>query len=264
MIAPSAGAFPRGHAPATGWISTMSANVNASDNTETNENPSLWEICKAPILLTIVGGAIDTIGFIALLGFFTAHVTGNLVLAGAAFVKGGAGLWIKLGAIPLFIVTVIISKMLIDRNQRTHQTHQTLGWLFIAEATFLLGFMVAGLYLEPFDNPDGAGLALTGGLGLVALAVRNTASKTLIKYISPSTMMTGNTTQLGIDLSNYLRARTRTNFQDLLKSASVVIGFVIGALLGASLYVTIGFWSVLPFILPVAYMARMAFRNQFR
>ncbi len=77
-------------------------------------------------------------------------------------------------------------------------------------------------------------------------------------------MMTGNTTQLGIDLSNYLRARTRTNFQDLLKSASVVIGFVIGAFLGASLYVTIGFWSVLPFILPVAYMARMAFRNQFR
>ncbi|AXU43977.1 hypothetical protein C6W84_3290 [Acinetobacter baumannii] len=34
------------------------------------------------------GWAIDTIGFIALFGFFTAHVTGNLVLAGAALVKG--------------------------------------------------------------------------------------------------------------------------------------------------------------------------------
>lgn len=239
----------------------MSANVNASNNTETSESLSLWEMCKAPVLLTIVGGAIDTIGFIALLGFFTAHVTGNLVLAGAALVKGGAGLWIKLGAIPLFIATVIVSKMLIDRNQ---QSHRTLGWLFVAEAVFLLGFMVAGLYLEPFQDPDGAGLALTGGLGLVALAVRNTASKTLIKYISPSTMMTGNTTQLGIDLSNYLRARTRANFQALLKSASVVVGFVIGAFLGASLYVTIGFWSVFPFILPIAYMARLAFRNQFR
>ncbi|ODV41421.1 hypothetical protein AWV79_36415 [Cupriavidus sp. UYMMa02A] len=219
---------------------------------------------QGAILLTIVGGAIDTIGFIALLGFFTAHVTGNLVLAGGAFVKGGAGLWIKLGAIPLFIVTVIISKMLIDRNPQNRQTHQTLGWLFAAEAFFLLSFMIAGLYFEPFKDPNGADLALTGGLGLIGLGIRNTASKTLIKYISPSTMMTGNTTQLGIDLSNYLRARTPANARDLLKSASIVIGFVIGAFMGASLYVAIGFWSVFPFIIPVVYMARAAFRNEFR
>ncbi len=77
----------------------MSPSVNTSSHAD--EDPSFWEVCKAPILLTIVGGAIDTIGFIALLGFFTAHVTGNLVLAGGAFVKGSAGLWIKLGAIPL-------------------------------------------------------------------------------------------------------------------------------------------------------------------
>ena len=33
--------------------------------------PGLWVQCRAPVLLSIVGGAIDTIGFIALLGFFT-------------------------------------------------------------------------------------------------------------------------------------------------------------------------------------------------
>jgi len=52
------------------------------------ETQSTWAICRDPVLLTMVGGAIDTIGFIALFGFFTAHVTGNLVLAGAALVKG--------------------------------------------------------------------------------------------------------------------------------------------------------------------------------
>lgn len=220
-----------------------------------------WTVCKAPVLLALVGGAIDTIGFIALLGFFTAHVTGNLVLAGAALVTGGAGLWIKLGAIPLFVLTVIATKTLID-HRSSQATHRTLAGLFAAEAAFLLGFMLAGLHYDPFKNPDGAALALTGGLGLVALAIRNTSSKTLMKNISPGTIMTGNTTQMGIDLSNYLRDASPDNRNSLLKSGSVVLGFVLGAFMGALLYVNIGFWGVLPFILGVLYLAHLAFRKQ--
>lgn len=221
---------------------------------------SIWAQCRTAVLLTIVGGAIDTIGFIALLGFFTAHVTGNLVLAGAAFVKGGAGLWIKLGAIPLFIATVVVTKIWIDRCS---QTHKTLGWLFVAEAIFLLGFMGVGLYFDPFSDPNAVELALAGGLGLIALAIRNTSSKTLTKSISPSTMMTGNTTQFGIDLSSYLRAPTREHRVGVLKSGSIVLGFVLGAFLGAVLYMQIGFWSVLPFIVIIAYLASLSFRNKF-
>lgn len=222
--------------------------------------PGLWAQCRAPVLLTIVGGAIDTIGFIALLGFFTAHVTGNLVLAGAAFVKGGAGLWIKLGAIPLFIATVMVTKTWIDHCR---QSHVTLGWLFVAEAVFLTGFMSAGLHFDPFRDPGASTLALTGGLGLMALAIRNTASKTLTKHISPSTMMTGNTTQFGIDLSNYVRQPSSENLQAVFKSGSIIVGFVAGAFLGAVLYMYIGFWSVLPFMLAVLHLASLSFRRQF-
>lgn len=235
----------------------MTATSNAS--AAAGSAPGLWAQCRAPVLLAIVGGAIDTIGFIALLGFFTAHVTGNLVLAGAAFAKGGAGLWIKLGAIPLFIATVMLTKLWIDRCS---PSSKTLGWLFVGEAVFLAGFMLAGLQLEPFRDPDAGALALTGGLGLVALAIRNTASKTLIKHISPSTMMTGNTTQFGIDLSNYLRHPGSENRQAVCKSGSVVGGFVLGAFLGAVLYQHLGFWSVLPFLLAVLYLASLAFRQQ--
>jgi uncharacterized membrane protein YoaK (UPF0700 family) len=224
------------------------------------EAPGLWVQCRAPVLLTIVAGAIDTIGFIALLGFFTAHVTGNLVLAGAAFAKSGEGLWIKLGAIPLFIVTVMLTKMWIDRCS---QSHKTMGWMFVAEAVFLSGFMLAGLRFEPFRDPNAGTLALTGALGLMALAIRNTASKTLIKHISPSTIMTGNTTQFGIDLSNFMREPKREHGQALFKSGTIVAGFVIGAFLGAVLYMRLGFWSVLPFVLAVLYLAGLSFRKQF-
>lgn len=231
--------------------------MSAADNAQP---PGFWAQSQAPLILTIAAGAIDTIGFVALLGFFTAHVTGNLVLAGAAFVQGGAGVWIKLGAIPLFIVAVMFTKMWIDRCS---QSGTTLGWLLVGEAVFLAGFMLAGLHFAPFSDPDDVALALTGGLGLIALAIRNTASKTLIKHISPSTMMTGNTTQFGIDLSNYVRQPGREQGQALLKSGSIVAAFILGALLGAVLYVYLGFWSVLPFLLAVLYLASLSFRKRF-
>ena len=228
----------------------------------TQENPpsGFWHHCRDPIILAVVGGAIDTIGFIALFGFFTAHVTGNLVLAGAAWVKDGSGIWIKLAAIPLFILTVLITKALIDRSQHKHHA---LTYLFLFEGLFLVAFMLAGLSFEPFDNPSSLHVAITGGLGLMALAVRNTSSKTLIKHISPSTMMTGNTTQLGIDLSNYLRHRSAEHQQALLKSFSIVFGFVIGAFLGAFLYVKLDFWSVAFFAGPVFYLAYLASQQRF-
>lgn len=228
---------------------------------ETNASAQgFWKSCRNPILLTLVGGAIDTIGFIALFGFFTAHVTGNLVLAGAAWVKGGEGIWIKLGAIPLFILTVAITKYWIDRSV---SKQQTLSYLFFAEALFLTAFMISGLYFEPFKHADSVTVALTGALGLIALAIRNTSSKTLIKNISPSTMMTGNTTQLGIDISNYVRDRSPANSKKLMHSFSIVMSFVIGAFLGAFLYVYLDFWSVGFFVLPVLYLSYLASKNQF-
>ena len=95
----------------------MSKTVTNDDTAPVNDKPpSFWQRYQAPILLTIVGGAIDTIGFITLFGFFTAHVTGNLVLAGSGLVKGEDGLWIKLASVPLFIITVVITKIYIDKS----------------------------------------------------------------------------------------------------------------------------------------------------
>ncbi len=37
-----------------------------------------------PVLLSIIGGHVDTAGFLALQGLSTAHVTGNFVTFGAA------------------------------------------------------------------------------------------------------------------------------------------------------------------------------------
>jgi len=70
--------------------------------------------------------------------------------------------------------------------------------------------------------------------------------------------MTGNTTQLGINLSDYLAHRTLDNAKKLGHSSALVISFVVGALLGAVLYVKLGYWAVGLFVLPVLYLAWLA------
>lgn len=225
-----------------------------------DEPPSFWQRYQAPILLTIVGGAIDTIGFITLFGFFTAHVTGNLVLAGSGLVKGEDGLWIKLASVPLFIITVVITKIYIDKSRK--QT-LVLSHLFLAEALFLSAFMIAGLSFQPFTEAGDITVAITGGLGLTALAIRNTASKTVIKNMSPTVLMTGNTTQLGIGLSDYIANRSADNAKKFGHSAALVISFVIGALLGAVLYVNLSYWAVGLFVIPVLYLSLLARNSEF-
>lgn len=217
--------------------------------------PSFWPRYQTPVLLTVVGGAIDTIGFITLFGFFTAHVTGNLVMAGSGLVKGEQGLWIKLAALPLFILTVMVTKIFIDHSKNKQLT---LSHLFLAEAVFLIAFMIAGLYYQPFVDAGDITVAITGGLGLIALAIRNTASKTVIKHMSPTVLMTGNTTQLGINLTDYLINRTADNGKKLTHSSALVFSFLVGALLGALLYIQLNFWAVGLFVLPVLYLSVMA------
>ena len=53
-----------------------------------------------------MAGFVDTVGFVALFGVFTAHVTGNFVLLGAQLARPGQGAAIKLLAFPAFIVAV--------------------------------------------------------------------------------------------------------------------------------------------------------------
>ena len=48
-----------------------------------------------PTLLSLNGGYVDTAGFLALQGLFTAHVTGNFVTLGASLAHGLDGGWAK-------------------------------------------------------------------------------------------------------------------------------------------------------------------------
>ena len=60
--------------------------------------------------LSVNAGFVDTAGFLALQGLFTAHVTGNFVTFGAALVNGTSGAFAKLLALPVFCAVVLVTR----------------------------------------------------------------------------------------------------------------------------------------------------------
>src|ERR1700751_1701403 len=65
-----------------------------------------------PLLLSLNAGYVDTAGFLALQGLFTAHVTGNFVTLGASLALGTSGAVAKVLALPVFCAVVIATRLL--------------------------------------------------------------------------------------------------------------------------------------------------------
>src|SRR5260370_5162812 len=59
-----------------------------------------------PTVLSITAGSVDVIGFLALGGVFTAHITGNVVIVAAHYVIGGFGQVGPLLAVPVFVAVL--------------------------------------------------------------------------------------------------------------------------------------------------------------
>ncbi|QUP55162.1 DUF1275 domain-containing protein [Ralstonia syzygii] len=151
-------------------------------------------------LLAFVAGYIDVVGFSALFGLFTAHVTGNFVMIGVELAQSGQGLLAKLLALPI-------------------------------------------------RSADAPATILVGLIGVAAMGVQNAKARIVLSEHAPTTIMTGNTTQIVIDVVELLSpasaqkdiARTR-----LRKMTPPLAGFAIGAVLGALAFAALSFWCVTP------------------
>lgn len=195
-------------------------------------------------LLAFTAGFVDTVGFIALFGLFTAHVTGNFVLIGASIADFNPGILGKLLALPVFVVTVAAARLFVLR-QEDRKRDATDG-LLATQMLFLALFLAAGVAAAPFTDADAPFTILTGQCGVIAMAVQNAAGRTVFANLAPTTVMTGNVTQIVVDAVDVLarrgdRAAAKTRFARMLPS---VLAFGVGALSGAFLYVAAGFWCL--------------------
>ena len=123
----------------------------------------------ATATLSFVGGFVDVVGFIALFGLFTAHVTGNFIMLGLEMVHATKLAIAKLLAVPIFIVMVALTRLFVLHYEKKGDS----PWreMLLAQAALLTCFMIAGGMTTPHEDPNDLGPVVAGLLGVAAMAV---------------------------------------------------------------------------------------------
>ena len=214
-----------------------------------------------PTLLSFNGGYVDTVGYLFLQGLFTAHVTGNFVTIGAALALGTSGIAAKLLALPVFCMVIIVTRLVsfsLPARWPVFETMLTLKLLLLLVAAAL------AIALGPFANGDTAPAIMVGMTLVSAMAIQNGVNRIHLSAAPPTTIMTGTTTQMMIDIADMIRgvqgvardaARSR-----LRRMGAAVASFAVGAAAGALLFHVIGKWC---FALPpvVALLSRISAKS---
>src|SRR3954447_17089679 len=202
-----------------------------------------------PFLLSLTAGYVDTAGFLALQGLFTAHVTGNFVTFGASLVLGTSGAVAKLLALPIFCAAVMAVRLL--------SSALAPRWRFVFEAMLglkvLLLIVGAALAIKfgPFQNGDSLQAVTTGMVLVAAMAVQNAAHRVYLASVPPSTLMTGTTTQIMIDLADVIYGGDKATTVQIksrvaMMSKNVII-FAVGCAVAALSYAHYNVWC---FVVP--------------
>lgn len=218
-----------------------------------------WSLPSSPLpqLLAFNGGYVDTAGFLALQGLFTAHVTGNFVTFGAALVQGSDGALAKLLVLPVFCAVVLLTRLL--GYVLARRGHAVLRPLLGIKLVLLVVAAVLAVLLLPDGADEGWAVLVTAMTLVTAMALQNGLHRGHLASSPPSTLMTGTTTQVMIDLADLLHGlpadeavATRGR---LRRNAAQIAVFALGCGIAALLYASVGPWC---FVLP-ALVALWAF-----
>ncbi len=228
-----------------------------------------------PASLAFVAGFVDIYTFLGLFGLFVANVTGSFITAGAELVTHDAGIVSKAIAVLGFIAAAALTAGLIVMARE--RGWATLPWMLAFEAV-LLAMFVALLLAGPAVHGSGGWQVV--GAGLLAAAAMGTQSvivRLLMKGIPQTNVMTGNMTQLGIEMTelfvawrrqvraphdpqnavNFAAARSR-----LLTVLALAAGFLFGAVCGAASYAGTGLAGALVAVVIVSVLTIWAIARE--
>jgi uncharacterized membrane protein YoaK (UPF0700 family) len=195
---------------------------------------------------SVIAGSVDAIGFLGLGTLFIAHITGNLVILAARTAAGEHAPAAHLLSVPVFIIALVAVRLLAARLDRSRIA--TLRPLLVLQLLLLSGFLAICIGVGSAVDPNAASMIAAAMLGVSAMAVQNALVQISVEDAPTTAVMTTNLTRfvmdigalwLGTDPDGRVKAAAQTR-----RTGIAIIGFVVGAGLGAWCQAQVGLWSL--------------------
>ena len=188
-----------------------------------------------PPLLSVIAGMVDLTGFFTLGNLFTAYITGNLVLAAAAAVRGGPLNMAQILAIPVFMCAVAATWLIARARKRRGLSLARL--LLVVQFLLLAAVLVFSLITRPSADPHGLAAGITAMIAISAMACQFALLRLTLPKVVSTAVMTGNLTNAVLSLMDVASTRgalAAADREDLRGSLRLLIGFIIGCLVAAA------------------------------
>jgi uncharacterized membrane protein YoaK (UPF0700 family) len=199
---------------------------------------------RLPTLLSVIAGMVDVIGFLTLGNIFTAHITGNLVVAAAVLVRGGPLNLAQALAIPAFILAVAATSLLARASGRRGLSLARL--LLLIQFLLLSGVFIFSVITRPSANPHGLTADIAIMIAVSAMACQYTLLRLAVPGALSTAVMTGNLTNTVLWLLDRLsptQPLMEGDAERLRRSLHLLIGFLVGCVVAATAVSSLGDWA---------------------
>lgn len=193
------------------------------------------------LILAFVAGFCDAATFTSAAQLFSAHVTGNLIIFAYGLVKGGdARTWEKLITFPVFVAAVLMAGWMAPKFRSDYRLLFIEGVVLFCAGAVTILLTVLGLQLEWWN-------AVMPFLIVWAMGVQNAFGRIYGKAVyTQTTVMTGNVTQLTLEISKLLFKRNgEASAGNVYRQTAIVGVFLGGCVAGAVGAEFLGLWTVI-------------------
>ena len=213
---------------------------------------------RLPPMLSVIAGMVDLTGFFMLGNIFTAHITGNLVVASALVVRGGPLNPAQLLAIPVFIVALALAWLIAELSNRKGPSLVRL--LLVVQFLLLAAVLAFSVVAKPSSDPHGVLSVIDALIAVSAMACQYALLRLALPGAISTAVMTGNLTNTVLSIMDALSRGHPLMSADggrLKRSLYLLFGFMLGCVIAAMAISTMGEWA---WSLPVALSAATVIR----